>query len=385
MRKIDRTGESFVNKQGLSFTIVNYVNSKETYVKFEGSDIISKTSYVHCKEGAVKPTFKQEMDIKYNGKIKIVGEYINNSTEIEIECGLCGLRVKRLPCTMKKGKFKCSCQGGITKWDTPSVKEAVELNRPNIIVIGEYRGMTVPILCTCRVHSDFQWETIPHNLVRKTRANLGCPICEGSLGENGESFGTEWYNNKLLKRFGGECKLLSDYENDKTKVKVGWKNCEHEYWVDPYYQANTSKECRVCRAERLLSKEKWRTTEYFRRRIPKWLKQEIIENQHNKCWFTGENLKVANVHHIYNFKDILEDTHKKLEIDFKEKLENYSNEEIEVIVKSLIEFHMNNKHLLVAIEKDLHDEFHKTYGYYDNNIEQLNNFKEFINLKGVVV
>ena len=134
----------------------------------------------------------------------------------------------------------------------------------------------------------------------------------------------------------------------------------------------------------MLSKEKWRTTEYFRRRIPKWVKQQIIENQGSKCWFTGNDLKIANVHHVYNFKDILEDTHEKLQIDFKEKLENYSSEEIDIIVKCLIEFHVENKHLLIAIEKELHDEFHKAYGYYDNNIQQLNEFKEFINLKEVV-
>ena len=256
MRKIDRTGESFINKQGLSFVIVKCVNSKEVYVKFEGSEAISKTSYGHCKEGAVRPSFAQEMDIKYNGKIKIIGEYINNSTEIEIECSLCGLRARRLPCTMKQGKFKCSCQGGVTKWDTSSVKEAIETNRPNIVVLGEYRGMDVPILCTCRVHNSFQWETIPQNLIRKTRANLGCPICEGSLTEEGEKFDSKWYINKLLKRFNGECILLSEYQGDKTKVRIGWQNCEHEYWVDPYYQTNHSKECKVCRAEKNVIKRK---------------------------------------------------------------------------------------------------------------------------------
>lgn len=51
-KKIDRTGERFINKNGNSFTIVAYTNSSNVVVRFDDGYEVH-TNYYYCREGAV--------------------------------------------------------------------------------------------------------------------------------------------------------------------------------------------------------------------------------------------------------------------------------------------------------------------------------------------
>lgn len=51
---IDRTGETFVNREGCVGKIVKYKNAREVYVLFENCIEPIKTTYAQCKNGEVK-------------------------------------------------------------------------------------------------------------------------------------------------------------------------------------------------------------------------------------------------------------------------------------------------------------------------------------------
>ena len=70
---------------------------------------------------------------------------------------------------------------------------------------------------------------------------------------------------------------------------------------------------------------------------------------------------------------ILNETLEYLQIEIKEKFEDYSEEELDDIVKTFLE-KQNNYPLGVCLKKDIHKQFHDKYGYGNNTIEQWNEF-----------
>ena len=70
--KIDRTGETFVTNEGCKAIIVNYVNAREVYIKFEESEELVKNMYSKVKTKSIKnPYLPSLYDKGYFGQ----GEY----------------------------------------------------------------------------------------------------------------------------------------------------------------------------------------------------------------------------------------------------------------------------------------------------------------------
>ena len=67
MGKINRVGERFVNNQGCSFFIVEYINAKDVWVQFENG-VKMHTQYICCKKGEVlNPYHKSQCGVGYIG------------------------------------------------------------------------------------------------------------------------------------------------------------------------------------------------------------------------------------------------------------------------------------------------------------------------------
>lgn len=106
--------------------------------------------------------------------------------------------------------------------------------------------------------------------------------------------------------------------------------------------------------------------------IDKW-RNNSIEASNGKCIISKQPYEC--VHHIYGFSFILNEVLEITGIELKEKISDYSDEEIIKLKNTCLELHY--KHGLgVCLTNDIHEEFHKIYGYGDNTKEQ---FEEFIN------
>lgn len=64
MKKIDRTGETKENLNGLEMKIIEYKNNKDVRVVFTASGETRKTTYLKFKQGKVYPTWRNR---KYKG------------------------------------------------------------------------------------------------------------------------------------------------------------------------------------------------------------------------------------------------------------------------------------------------------------------------------
>ncbi|MBM6821039.1 hypothetical protein H6A19_17195, partial [Clostridium saudiense] len=80
-------------------------------------------------------------------------------------------------------------------------------------------------------------------------------------------------------------------------------------------------------------------------------------------------------HHLKSFSEIVDEMIKILNIPIYKTVGEYSEEELNQMEVLILELHYKYG-LGVVITKELHDEFHKSYGYGDNTPEQFNEFKK---------
>lgn len=116
-----------------------------------------------------------------------------------------------------------------------------------------------------------------------------------------------------------------------------------------------------------------RTPLYFelRTQIKEW-QQKSRENCNYKCVIT--NGKFDNIHHLHPFKNIVDECFEILQLDIRQKVEDYSDEEFKNIVKILSELHIKYGYG-VCLKKEIHKLFHDNFGYFNNTPEQFEEFK----------
>lgn len=121
---------------------------------------------------------------------------------------------------------------------------------------------------------------------------------------------------------------------------------------------------------------------HLRRFIKPW-KDESMRACGYKCVIT--NGEFDNVHHLYNFSYIFEETMRLTDLPIYEQINEYTEHEIELIENTCLQIHFNLG-LGVCLRKDIHKLFHDLYGYSNNTPTQFEEFKlryrlgEFVDL-----
>lgn len=111
---------------------------------------------------------------------------------------------------------------------------------------------------------------------------------------------------------------------------------------------------------------------YLRGLLSEW-KIKSLEKYNYSCCLTGIK-GCLEIHHIYPFNSIVEDTLRCLNLEARDKICDYSKEEIKHIEDEFLRIHMKN--LGMPILPELHKLFHSEYGFIKTTKE---NFNEFIN------
>ncbi len=110
----------------------------------------------------------------------------------------------------------------------------------------------------------------------------------------------------------------------------------------------------------------------LRRNINQW-KLDSLQNADYKCLFTGE--PVDDIHHVYSFASIVDETLTETGIPLYVDISWYSNEELKTLIDKCLEIHYRYP-LGVCMKKEFHQKFHSEFGYGRNTPHQ---FDEFIN------
>lgn len=111
-------------------------------------------------------------------------------------------------------------------------------------------------------------------------------------------------------------------------------------------------------------------SEYVRRNNIDW-KNESMKNCNYKCFLTGERFQV--IHHVYGLNLILNETLEELNINVKETMDDYTQEELRDIL-DIFRIKQDSYPLGICLKEDLHKLFHKIYGYGNNTEAQWSEF-----------
>lgn len=111
---------------------------------------------------------------------------------------------------------------------------------------------------------------------------------------------------------------------------------------------------------------------YIRMNISDW-KKKSMESSGYRCVLTGEEFD--DIHHKYGFNLMLNETFKIIDIDDRESIDDYTNDELKLILDTFKS--VQNKYPLgVCVSREVHKLFHKIYGYGNNTPDQWDKFEQ---------
>lgn len=115
---------------------------------------------------------------------------------------------------------------------------------------------------------------------------------------------------------------------------------------------------------------------FLRHAIKPWV-NDSLKNGDYKCDISGEK-GFIEVHHVYkNFKDIVEETLCITNLDVRQNIGDYFNEELDLMSKTCLDLHYKYG-LGVCVLKEYHIGFHSFYGIHNNTLEQYIEYKKYI-------
>lgn len=200
-----------------------------------------------------------------------------------------------------------------------------------------------------------------------------CPECVGNKKHNGEFIYNEFVKHNLIPMF-----QYKDYQNAKTLLPF---ICPHHLDESVQYinydNLKQNRGCHYCSIEKRKGKNhyKWdngKTTlnHYLRNLLGEW-KKESFKKANYKCYLSNYN-GTLEIHHLYSFYNVVNDILMTLNLTNKE-IGNYSNCELNLIEKMLLEYH--SKNLGICLHPKIHDLYHSIYGH-NNTPEQFEEFEQ---------
>jgi hypothetical protein len=102
-------------------------------------------------------------------------------------------------------------------------------------------------------------------------------------------------------------------------------------------------------------------------------KKEVLIHNNYTCDITGIRGVKLVIHHLYSFSDILKKTLIELNLDIRDSVNKYTEEELKFIENKFIELHSSC--LGICLQEHIHKEFHSIYGKGNNTKEQYIEFK----------
>ncbi len=173
--------------------------------------------------------FVKEVYGLVGNEYSVISNYANAREKIHMRHNICGSEYEVLPNAFTSKGVRCpkcsNVKGGEKKRKTHKeyVQQVKEKCGEEYLILGEYKKGDEKILIE---HSKcgYQWEVTAHSFLNKPR----CPKCLGYIKKTHEMFVQE-----VASLNGDEYSVLSEYINNKTKVKIQHNVCGAVFEVVP--------------------------------------------------------------------------------------------------------------------------------------------------------
>lgn len=248
-------------------------------------------------------------------KDKLVGDYINNNTKVQIEysCGHIGCQLPRIYMS-KHGCKVCANENLVNN------------------LIGKKLGKLTVVKCVGKnKHGNYMW------------------LCQCECG------------NKVIVRGGALVRQTGNtiscgcYKSERMSL---WSS-EHKGEQHYNWQGGITT---IAKHLRILTKQ--------------WDK-DVRKAYNKKCALTGVKCTARNsaVHHLYGFNMIVLDAHTTHNIEVKSQVKDYTEEELKLLEDYVSEWHRDTSNGVLLCD-EVHKLFHQIYEYGNNTPEQFEEFKQ---------
>lgn len=313
-------------------------------------------------------------------------EYINSSTPLVLKCNLCGKIFERDFNHIRRGRFKCpecgrKTGGGNNRFSITDVQEYLEkydVNHECTLLSTEYINNSIPLELKCNLCGKIFKRDFNH-IARKRFRCPECGILAGSkkLVYTKEDVAKDIYEKRKYL-------MIGPYINAATPFLA---RCEkgHEFYLTYSKFLVGRSGCKMCAnlAMRGSGHPNWKNGGHqevvntFRHYLLEW-KRDCLEAADYKCDITGRT-DFLEIHHLYNFSNILQDVLQFLDLPLYNKVSEYTEKDRELIKIELLKRHPLS--LGVVLNQEVHKKFHKEYGLFNNTPEQYKEFKEKYQIK----
>jgi len=315
------------------------------------------------------PEVREKLSI-LSPTIEIMSEiYENSHAKLDLRCVVCGHEWKAAWTDLSQGKGCPSCSN--------VMRQTLEQAKERLARISPTLTITSKTYTNAREKIDIHCDVCNHNY-QSTWDNLlhgkGCPNCSGRI------VNYEDVVSRLAILNPNITILDTEYVSSKAKMRVKCDICGHE-WITKWNNLSQGSGCMKCSIERRTGSTSptWKggiapIKEYLRGVILQW-KKDSARGCKYKCVISGENFD--HIHHIHNFSEIVYETFDICGISRKQKVVDYTEQEL--LQLSIVCIYLHDEYGLgKCLTKELHIEFHSTYGNRNNTLEQ---FEEFVELK----
>ena len=169
---------------------------------------------------------------------KVLSEYINTNTKIKMKHNKCGNEYLTTPNNFLSGSRCPKCFGTPKKTQKEFENEVNNILGKNYIVLSKYKGTNTKVKMK-HLKCGYEYEVKPSRILEVDR----CPKCFGSIKKSQEEFIKEVY--ELV---GNEYEVLSEYINNKTKIKMKHNKCGTVFYPIPGNFINCNTRCPKCKS-----------------------------------------------------------------------------------------------------------------------------------------
>jgi hypothetical protein len=264
-------------------------------------------------------------------------------------------------CGECKSSSKFSRKEG-KKFSLDEAKEKLYFYHKDNIFILEYFGMNKDANFECNVCGN-KWWARASCVISKQKE--GCPECGRRKISESTRIGVDEAEKRLFEKHDDKI-IMQDYTGMGDDASFKCNICNRDWIARAYSVITDGNGCSDCgnknkSGEKSVHWKGGKTSIYFylRNTLSEWLKDSYATTN-GKCYISGEKAEV--VHHIYPFKDILNETLETLKINHRGEVSNYSESELKLISDKFLEIH-NGYGLGIPLKRSIHRLFHQIFSH----------------------
>lgn len=357
--------------KGMQYTLIKNFRHRKKACEYCGNE----------KQGNRLSIFEVNSIIESKNLKWVDGKYKNQSSILTYQCNIHKNKFKKAFYLIKKSENNCSLcadeyeQSRIYQKLYNVIKKAF-YKKGLILIEDEYVNNDTPMKCYCLIHSD----VIQYKTYISIKSDNGCDICsKEKASKRHRKYNFELAFIEFDKR--GFVLLEKEYVNYRTPMECKCKKHmdEESLFISLDNMVRDRHGCKHCWNEkrRGSTSPNWRggitpLISYLREQLNEW-KLDSMKGSKFKCIITGQ--RFDDIHHLYSMHNIVQESLDELGMKMKDNIGDFTDEEIKNIISKCLEIHYRYP-LGVCLTRDIHELFHREYGYINNTPEQFEEFKQ---------